>query len=258
MQPLAIQPAATNLPLLLDDISEYAVALCSQQNNRFHYEAPDQLPRQISVDGKRLQQVLLNLLSNAAKFTRDGMITLSVSAQPEGKACVLRFTVSDTGIGLDLDQGVDIFGAFQQVQAASGSAGLGLFITQRIVSAMGSSLSVTSVSGEGSSFSFELLTPVIGASSTGWSAFAPPERGSRQPLSDSSLPRNAMPEDQALNELAVLASQGHVTDIEHWIERYAHEAAYAPFIAQLRDLLEQFNFPEIQTLASRGRKDWIA
>ena len=70
------------------------------------------------------------------KFTRDGVVTLSVTATRNEDTCVLHFAVSDTGIGIDLNQGVDIFGAFQQIQAASGGTGLGLFIAQRILSAL--------------------------------------------------------------------------------------------------------------------------
>ena len=121
LQPLALQPVATDLPRLLDDVSDYATALCAQQNNRFRCNITGPMPQQIVLDGKRLQQVLLNLLSNAAKFTRNGAVTLSVAAEPEGNACTLRLAVHDTGIGIDLSQGVDIFGAFQRMQATSSS-----------------------------------------------------------------------------------------------------------------------------------------
>ena len=162
LQPLAIQPVTTDLLFLLGDISEYAIALCSQQNNRFHYHSSDRIPRLVSLDGKRLQQVLLNLLSNAAKFTRDGEVTLSVVvSKPEDGVCTLHFAVSDTGEGIDLNQGIDIFSAFQQIQATNGSTGLGLFIAQRIVSAMGGALGVASTSGQGTRFSFEFSAPVI-------------------------------------------------------------------------------------------------
>ena len=250
LQPLAIQPATTDLHRLLDDIHEYATALCAQQNNRFCYQPAARMPRQISVDGKRLQQVLLNLLANAAKFTRDGVVTLSVTAQPKGDACALHFAVSDTGIGIDLEQDVDIFGAFQQIQAASGSTGLGLFIAQRIVSAMGGSLRVASTRGEGSVFSFALSAPVIGASGAAWGATL--QRQAKLPEPGAPLP-TAMPGDQALDALASLALDGRFTDIERWIERHAHDAAHAPFAALLRERLEQFDFAGVHALALRGR-----
>ncbi|WP_423460209.1 sensor histidine kinase [Ottowia sp. VDI28] len=188
LQPLTVQAAATDLLHLLDDISEYAVALCSQRNNRFHYHVSDQLPRRIDADGKRLQQVLLNLLSNAAKFTHDGTVTLSVTAKPEGSACALYFAVSDTGIGIDLDQNVDIFGAFQQIQATNGSTGLGLFISQRIVSAMGGSLSVASVPSQGTTFSFALSAPIAAGSASGWFAVAQRGKNLARPRQNSTRP----------------------------------------------------------------------
>lgn len=253
LQPLAIQPTVTDLPLLLGDISEYAIALCSQQNNQFRYHASDRMPRQISLDGKRLQQVLLNLLSNAAKFTHDGVVTLSITARPDGEACALHFAVSDTGIGIDLNQDINIFGAFQQIQAASGSTGLGLFIAQHIVSAMGGSMSVASVPGQGTTFSFGLSAPVIDASDADWPVVAQPETASSKHSPESTAPQNVIPEDQALDELANLALHGRLTDIEHWIARHAHEAAYAPFVAQLRELLDHFEFSVIYALAVHHR-----
>lgn len=252
LHPLAIEPVATDLPQLLDGISEYASALCSQQNNRFRCQCPDRLPRQIVVDGKRLQQVLLNLISNAAKFTRDGAVTLTVSAGPKGDACILHFTVNDTGIGIDLSQGVDIFGAFQQIQAVNGGTGLGLFIVQRILSAMDGSLSVASVPGQGTTFSFDLPAPVIGASDSAWSALTPRETVPGGPSTRPAVPGHAMPADRALDELASLASHGRLTDIGLWIERHANEAAHAPFIAVLHELLERLDFSGIRALASGG------
>ena len=253
LQPLAVQSVSTDLPLLLGDISEYAIALCSQQNNRFRYHSSDRLPRQIGLDGKRLKQVLLNLISNAAKFTRDGVVTLSVTATPQGDTCALHFTVSDTGIGIDLNQGVDIFGAFQQIQAASGGTGLGLFIAQRILSAMGGTLNVASVCDQGTTFSFGLSAPLIDASESAWSVVAPKEVEPNRHAAEPAVPLNAMPEDQALDELANLALNGRLTDIERWIERHAHEPAHAPFVAHLYDLLERFDFPAIHALALHGR-----
>lgn len=261
LQPLTIQPTAIDLPLLLNDISEYTNSLCSLRKNSFCYQPPDGLPRMVHLDGKRLQQVLLNLLSNATKFTHDGMVTLSVTAEPKGDICVLHFAVSDTGIGIDLSQNVDIFGAFQQIQATSGSTGLGLFIAQRIVSAMGGSLSVASTPGEGSTFSFELSAPVVTAPNSGWSDIGPPlsatpPRPLPQATREAPQARADIDNhigDEALDELANLALHGRFTDIEHWIERHIKEAAHSPFADALRDLLDQFDFPGIHALTLRSR-----
>ena len=253
LQPLAVQPAATDLLHLLDDISEYAIALCSQQNNRFRYQTSERMPQQIVVDGKRLQQVLLNLLSNAAKFTHDGVVTLSVTATPQADTCVLRFAVSDTGIGIDQNRGADIFSAFQHVQATSGGSGLGLYIAQRIVSAMGGSLGVSSTSGQGTTFSFELSVPVTEASDAGWVAVEQREIEPVRKSLVSHAPSNASRPEQALDELASLALHGRLTDIEGWIEQHAQEPDHAAFVAQLRELLEQFDFAGVHALALHGR-----
>lgn len=255
LRPLAIKPTATDLHILLDDIYEYAIALSTQQNNRFHYVSSDRLPRQIEIDGKRLQQVLLNLISNAAKFTRDGVITLSVTAKSECGICVLKFSVSDTGVGIDLDQNVDIFCAFKKIQAESGSTGLGLIISQRILSAMGESLSVTSALGKGTKFSFGLSAPVIDLSGADWPAVSKREAVSDGQLPRPHVPRDTMPGDQALGELADLALHGRFSDIESWIDGYASNADYVPFTTRLRELLEQFDFPAIHALALHNRDD---
>ena len=249
LQPLRVQPATIDLPQLLDGISEFAVALCAQQDNRFRYQPSHRLPQQIVLDGKRMQQVLLNLLSNAAKFTHGGVVTLSVTAKPVGDFCTLHIAVSDTGIGMDLNQGVDIFGAFQQIQAQSGSNGLGLFIAQRILAAMGGTLSVTSKPGEGTEFSFALSVPVLHTSESEWPIIVPrgPERD--HTCVASALPAIPMPDDPALEELAHLAVQGRLTDIENWIERHGQDPLHVPMTALVKDMLENFDFSGIQTLA---------
>ncbi|MDR2332355.1 MAG: HAMP domain-containing histidine kinase [Burkholderiaceae bacterium] len=258
LQPLAVKPVTTDLHLLLDDISEYAIALCSQQGNRFEYQVSERLPRHITVDGKRLQQVLLNLLSNAAKFTRGGSVTLSVTARPDKAGCALFFAVSDTGIGIDLNQGIDIFGAFQQMQAENGSTGLGLFISQRILSAMGGSLNVTSTSGEGTTFSFAFFAPVVDAYGTGWPIVARRQAQPRSPAQHPTIPPGSMPTDQALDELAHLALHGRLTDIERWIEIQSGTDDYAPYLDLLKSSLEQFDFSAIHMLASHRRSTDMA
>jgi signal transduction histidine kinase len=113
------------------------------------------------VDGMRLKQCLLNLTSNALKFTKDGKVT--VSARPvdhDGQAFV-RFSVKDTGIGMSAATIDKLFVPFVQADHATaskfGGTGLGLVITQRLVQAMGGSVQVESCEGEGSVFT--LLVP---------------------------------------------------------------------------------------------------
>lgn len=112
-------------------------------------------------DPLRVRQVLLNLLGNAVKFTEQGMISLHldvVAHRPEG--LILRFTVSDTGIGISPDKLNVVFEAFSQADASTtrkyGGTGLGLSITDRLVRLLGGHLEVESVLGSGSTFRFTL------------------------------------------------------------------------------------------------------
>ncbi|MET4576455.1 sensor histidine kinase [Ottowia thiooxydans] len=254
LQPLAIKPTETDLMFLINDVSEYAVALCSKQNNRFRCQLPERILKSINVDGNRLKQVLLNLLSNAAKFTRDGVVSLLVTLDSDEGGSNLNFAVIDTGIGIELPPNLDIFDAFQHIQVASGSTGLGLIIAQRILSAMGSTLRVSSTLGQGSTFSFTLFIPATRDADSNWSVVPQSEARYGELPQDLVLPRHALPDDLALNELANLALHGRLTDIENWIESHCQEATYAPFTARLNEMLEQFDFSGIHALALRSKE----
>ena len=122
------------------------------------------------VDGPRLRQVLTNLLNNAAKFTSAGHIYLNV--EPVGEAdgaTLVRFAVSDTGIGIPPAQMQKIFDKFTQAEAGTtrrfGGTGLGLAICQRLVDLMGGRITAESTPGQGSTFSFTIpvrgVTPAV-------------------------------------------------------------------------------------------------
>lgn len=121
-------------------------------------------PRGVRVDGKRLRQVLLNLVGNAVKFTDRGGVTLTV----EVVAGKVRFAVRDTGVGIAPDVRDQIFEPFEQAGEAERQAegtGLGLPISRRIVEAMGGELTVESQVGEGSTFAFSLALEAVPTSS---------------------------------------------------------------------------------------------
>ena len=119
------------------------------------------LPAQVCGDPTRLRQVLLNLLGNAVKFTEQGKVVLRVELlEIEGSKIQVRFTVSDSGIGIAADKIKRIFEAFSQADSSTtrnyGGTGLGLSITQRLVSLMAGQLAVESTPGRGSTFHFTL------------------------------------------------------------------------------------------------------
>lgn len=258
LQPLGVAPDATDLPGLLDDIGHYALALCAQQDNRFVYRPATPLPRTVSIDGMRLQQVLLNLLSNASKFTRDGTVTLSIHASREGDAWRLLFEVADTGIGIDISGTRDIFRAYQQVQAVNGGTGLGLFIAQRIVGAMGGELAVASQPGAGTAFSFAIVAPAVGHALVPAPELVRRFHPDRDAEPNRAAPPMQGPPDDALAELIRLADNGQLTDIEDWLGQYADEPDYAAFVQDVRERLDALDLTAIGKRAGALQRARIA
>ena len=113
-------------------------------------------PAMVMGDAARVRQVAFNLLSNAVKFTRDGAVTL----RAEHRHDVIHLAVSDTGVGIDADKRDEIFESFRQADAGTtrqfGGTGLGLSICRSLVEAMGGSIAVDSVAGQGSTFTVRL------------------------------------------------------------------------------------------------------
>jgi len=154
----------------IDDMLEQVVStvrpLVEKNANEFVVEVTDALGEMHS-DVTRIRQILLNLLSNAAKFTESGTITLSVArvASPSGDEVI--FAVRDTGIGMTDEQAGRIFEAFAQAEASTtskfGGTGLGLAISRKFCQMMGGDIDVSSVPGEGSSFTVRVPADVEGA-----------------------------------------------------------------------------------------------
>jgi signal transduction histidine kinase/CheY-like chemotaxis protein len=123
------------------------------------------VPEVVRGDSSRLRQILMNLVSNAIKFTHQGEVALRVQADLKNRQdCVLRFTVSDTGIGIPLEKQNSIFLPFTQADTSTtrkyGGTGLGLTISARLVEMMGGKIWVQSQVGQGSRFIFTLKMEV--------------------------------------------------------------------------------------------------
>lgn len=148
-----------DLHLFLRAIAEEVEPLARRHANDFELYLATDVPQQVSADFRRLRTVLLNLLGNAAKFTRGGRIQLHVSCQPRGVAALsLQLQVEDTGPGIHPDDQQRLLQPFERgagVEAVEGS-GLGLAIVTQALQAMDSALRVESDGVSGSRFSFEL------------------------------------------------------------------------------------------------------
>ena len=149
---------------LLRGVGQTVAALAAAQHLALEVRPLPGGPHRVVGDAYRLHQVLLNLVSNAIKFTEQGRVELGAEVRAETpEALTLRFWVADTGIGIDPAEQSHIFEAFAQASADTsrrfGGTGLGLAISQQLVEQMGGTLALRSAPGEGSTFSFELLLP---------------------------------------------------------------------------------------------------
>ncbi|MDL2290500.1 response regulator [Desulfovibrio sp. OttesenSCG-928-F20] len=141
---------------MLDNLRSMGEYLAAPNGLRFEFEADPDLPRCLHGDEVRLRQVLLNLISNACKFTNDGTVSFKVTAGEES----LSFVVSDTGPGISaIDQPL-LFEPFRRVESALNRAiqgtGLGLSISKNLVDMMGGSISLESEPGRGSVFTVNI------------------------------------------------------------------------------------------------------
>jgi signal transduction histidine kinase/CheY-like chemotaxis protein len=122
--------------------------------------AAPEVPLRLIGDPLRLNQVLVNLVGNALKFTAAGHIGLRVELLEDGELVRLRFIVEDTGVGISEEQQARLFRAFSQADASTtrlyGGTGLGLAISQQLVQAMGGQIGIDSTPGQGSNFHFDL------------------------------------------------------------------------------------------------------
>lgn len=149
----------------LDDVLSNLHAMLSYKAEEKHLaletHIDDSVPRMLIGDPLRLQQILSNLVVNALKFTEKGYVNISITAIPQEEHFKFTFTISDSGIGMSEEEQTVLFQPFSQVDTSFtrkyGGSGLGLMITKELVDLMGGEITIHSVSGEGSTFTFTAL-----------------------------------------------------------------------------------------------------
>jgi len=169
------------------------------------YQLDHRLPSAIVGDSLRLRQILLNLVSNAMKFTHQGEVFLKVELEESnGDQLSIRFEVRDTGIGIPEDKLSRLFKAFSQVDSSTtrkyGGTGLGLAISEKLVNLMGGQIGVNSQEAEGTTFYFTLKTKVAETPTVNYVNFGKETEGKQVLIID----------DNSTN-LAILQSQ-----LEQW------------------------------------------
>lgn len=158
---LVLESIPFRLDQLCETVSHTLETMATHKDVAVNLEWSEDVPRAVVGDPTRLRQVLVNLLGNAVKFTEAGTVTLKV--RPGPRQDDILFAVSDTGIGIPPERQKAIFEQFEQADLSTtrryGGSGLGLSISQSLVEMMGGSISVASVVGDGSTFTFTSVLP---------------------------------------------------------------------------------------------------
>ena len=252
---LALDEQPTNLRTLLEDLSQYAQALASRQRNSFTLQAHGTLPEQVYLDSKRLQQAVLNLLSNAAKFTHDGHIRLWLWAEAvdggngddaaQGPLWRLHFEVMDSGSGISQAE------LASMTQALAGKmpqarGGLGLLIAQRIVQQMQGQLSLESQLGAGTRAAFFLQLRQVPGSATFEPEAAPATTAGQRGPAARALPALSPQQKQDLEALAV---QGNWSDLHAWLDALSRDGHFQQLVQAVLPALERLDFEQIRQIA---------
>jgi PAS domain S-box-containing protein len=154
-----------NLINVIDQSISVISFKANEKNIRIIKEIPDSIESQVIGDMVKLRQIVINLLTNAVKFTSDGEIRIAVSAQKINNSDVeVSFSVTDTGIGIPESKIKELFKPYSQLgdfyESFAHGTGLGLVITKEYVELLGGKINVTSREGEGSSFNFTIICKV--------------------------------------------------------------------------------------------------
>ena len=155
---LELNPEPVDLARLIDEVIGTAGQLAEKNKNRLVVEAPENVGT-LTADSMRLKQILLNLLSNACKFTKEGEVALRVRKVVDGHAWI-ELAVADTGIGLTAEQQAKLFQDFTQADSLTarryGGTGLGLALSRKLARMMGGDVTMASESGKGSVFTVRM------------------------------------------------------------------------------------------------------
>ena len=159
---MELRPAPYATKELTDILSLIGKTQCSRKNLEFRMQTVRELPEYLKGDLGHIRQIAVNLLSNAAKYTEQGNVTLKIEGKPgrEEKEVLLCISVTDTGVGIRKEDQERLFKAFTRLDSSSHrqieGTGLGLAIVKELTDLMGGRIQVDSVYGKGSTFSVEL------------------------------------------------------------------------------------------------------
>jgi signal transduction histidine kinase/CheY-like chemotaxis protein len=227
---LSLEEIEFDLEQLVSDTLVLFTAQALEKRLRLYVSLEGGVPRRIQGDPTRLKQVLMNLLSNALKFTQQGHVTLTISRRSDSQGQLhLVFAVSDSGIGIGDDSLTQLFKSFAQGDSSTtrryGGSGLGLAISKELVEMMGGRIEVQSTPGQGSRFAFDMAL---------------------HPAADT---HDELAEllDNRIALLCSLDGQG-LDCLGHLLGRWGMRTQRCQDPERLRDYLEDFNTPPLLVL----------
>jgi signal transduction histidine kinase/FixJ family two-component response regulator len=231
------------LPHLLAGVIGLLGTRAESKGVELRLDVAGDVPAQIHSDKSRLRQILINLVGNAVKFTDAGSVCLSVSVRRlNDSAQEIRFTVRDTGIGIDSENWQHLFRPFGQVDESStrtrGGSGLGLVISQRLAQMMGGDITFDSEPGKGSTFIATIHTPVVAPSPS-------PSPSSPSPEAASENPSTSPP---ATTPLRILVVEDHPVNQKLatlMLNRLGHEVTLAASGVKALDAVKEQRFDAI-------------
>jgi two-component system NtrC family sensor kinase len=215
---LELNPETVNLAPLIEEVMGTARQLAEQNKNRLIVESQANLGP-LTVDPMRLRQILLNLLSNACKFTKQGEVTLRVKKVVNGRNWI-EIAVADTGIGMTPEQQAKLFEEFTQADSSTarqyGGTGLGLAITRKLARMMGGDVTLTSEPGKGSVFTVRLpgSADSLANRSTGSDGRRPPSIDCVLVIDDDATARELISDHLKAEGFSVVTAAGGVEGLK--------------------------------------------
>ncbi|CAH1542978.1 sensory histidine kinase ArcB [Vibrio jasicida] len=163
---LELLPATLNFEDFVAEIESISALMAEQKGLRFDLERLSALPKAIEVDATRLRQVIWNLVSNAMKFTKEGGVVMTVSADVEDDYATIIMEVEDTGIGIPEEELDKIFAMYYQVKSGKDNlhavgTGIGLAVSKQLINMMDGDITVASEEGFGSTFTVSIHVPIV-------------------------------------------------------------------------------------------------
>ena len=234
------------MPLILY-ICEMGSVQAKQKNIDFKTEIPNKIPDVIHTDEKRLQQILLNLLGNAIKYTDQGYVLFSIQTIGEQR---IRFCIQDTGCGIAQNQQKLIFKAFNRIKdkkQQKEGAGLGLYISKKLLHMMKSDLTIESTEGKGTSVWFD-LEQVIQSNTTIKTNNLPSYTQSSKPEHTLTFP--PAPELETILEFTM---SGDIQGILNWIDMNMKEnPSYHSFFQTIKEKASAYKITDIQQMIEQA------